>query len=296
MKIGKILIGLIWGLWSLSPRAAVETAELPDLVIGGVGLETGLTTAVWGDPIDSEKLKAQLQDIQNIAFDPAEREILKRVLLTRTGEVDVLIPRLETLMAQGFFEDVLRLIDRIPPAQRTDEVRQWRIRALMAEGKTADVCTEEMIAGWPEEVFIRTVCALMSKTLDEAALAFDVYRESGADTYPFLNGVGDKIVRYQDVSLPDGQPDWIEIPLIAKAFEEDVFQLPLKIGELQMLSRSDFVPDLVQKKAAEMLQQKVELSPAEKETALELLKTKNDLRARLERLVPPVSEAADVGR
>lgn len=291
MKIGKILVGTALALWSLCLRAEIETAELPDLVVGGVGLETGLSSAVWGEPVDEAQIKEQLKDIRDIVFNPAEREILKRILLTRTGQADVLEPRLETLMAQGFFEEVLHLTDRIPPAQRTPEVRQWRIRAMAAEGKT--VCAEETIGQWEDEVFIRTVCALMSKPDDEAVLAFDVYRESGRDEHPFLNSIGDKLFRYQEVSLPDGQPDWIELPLLAKAFGEKVFQIPLTIGALDWLSRSDFVSGAVREKAADVLKQKAENTVKEDETALTLLKQQNQIRVRLEKIVPPASEESD---
>ena len=291
MKINKFVIGLAIALWILPLRAEVETAELPDLVVGGVGLETGLTAAVWGEPWNQKDVETELQKIQNISFGPAEREILKRILLTRTGEKDVLIPRLEALMAQGFFEEVLTLTDRIPPAQQSPEVRQFRIRALMANGKTAEACQDENIALSDDEIFIRTVCALMLRTPDEGALAFDVYRESGRDNHPFLNAVGDKTVRYEEVSLPDGRPDWIEWPLVAAAFGDKIPQLPLREGERQLLARSTIVPDSVKEQIRTKQQDKL----PEKENALSLLNQYNAVRERLERLVPKVPEASDGG-
>ena len=103
MKQNSKVIALTLMLWAGVAHAEIVAENLPVLTPESVGLETPFSDSVWGNPPDPQNLTLSLKAVQEVSFSVPEREVLRQVLLTATGSVDLLAPRLDTLMAQGFY-------------------------------------------------------------------------------------------------------------------------------------------------------------------------------------------------
>lgn len=288
MKRNSKIMALTLMLWSGVACAEIVAENLPVLTPESVGLETPFSDTVWGNPPDPQKLAQSLKAVQEVDFSVPEREVLRQVLLTATGSVDLLVPRLDTLMAQGFYKDALALLDRIPVTQQTSEMRRYRTRILFALGKVSEACREENLSAFDaDEIFVRTVCALSLHGAEEAVLAYDVYRESGQDRDAFLNSAGDMLYRQLPAQMPEGKPDLLLLPLVAHAFGDQVFRPGLNRGELMILLNHDVVPEPVRQEVAERLKTPVSQEIPQDGSLLDDLKQIAEYRQRVERHFPP---------
>ena len=280
-------------LWAGSVWAQESVQPLPDLGVGTIGVDTGLSAAVWGDTPNVDAIMQQMKACAEADLNDAEREILERVLLTDVGGVaafeavgeSFLQGRLDTLMRQGLFDAVVVLTDKIPVEQQSDPVRRTRAEALFALGRVTEACEAPVLAAFGiEEPFVRVACAAAVAEPPQAALAYDVYRENASDGHPFLNAAGDVLYRALSASLPDGLPSLWETPMVATAFGDDVFNLPLERAHLLVLAASERVPHEVRLRAIHSLKEPVRAEA--KLSVLEALMQAAEARRVLERVVP----------
>jgi len=253
------LCGIFWIL--AGARAEVAEIGLTELGVGTVGIDTGLASDILGKNPDAAEIIEQINRCADMDFDEAEKQVLKRILMTDMGGVAALEKegkaylnaRINALMQQGMFEEVLLLTDQIPVKNRSAEIKRMRAEALFASGKTAEACAET--DAFEEEAFIRAVCAETVGKESESALAFDVYRESAAVGHPFFDAAGDVFYRGLTVDLPEGKPDVWEMPIVARTFGVEIFNRPLDKKQLWTLVNQDTVPAAVKEQAKQMLKE-----------------------------------------
>ena len=253
-----------WGLalWALGATGYAESVPLPELGIGTIGMTDISAADVWGKNIRADEVIRQIAMCADVRFNAKELNLLRQVLLAEAGGVAALeeageaylTARLITLLRQGLFDDVLMLTDRIPERDRSPAVGRLRAEALFALGRTADICRDSVLASFEaEEAVMRVVCAAENGSAAAAALAYDVYREAGGEDYPFLNAAGDALYRSLPVILPPGKPSVWEVPMLARAFGNEVFALDLNREQLWALVARENVPHEVRLEARNRL-------------------------------------------
>ena len=261
MRISKFLIlGLL--LWGGNVCAEVVSEQLPEMNIGTVGVETGVPSQIWGDQPDAEKVLAQIKAAGEADLNESEKEILKRVLMTDVGGVasleaigeSYLVERIEALMAQGMFTEALTLMDKVPARYLSTNLKQLKAKVLFVTGRAAAACMESyMDAFGPEEAFIRAICADSVGVPPASAMAYEVYRESGADHHPFLNAAGEVLYRDMKIALPEGESSVWEVPLMARVWGKDIFKHPLSKIQIWTLLNQDRIPEEVRAEAEKHL-------------------------------------------
>jgi hypothetical protein len=290
------IIGLCIGcLFSVSVSAQIVSEGLSEISNGTIGVKTAFQSDVWGQNPDAADVLRQINEAATENLDEAERIVLRQVLLTDVAGVPslekenqpYLTARLKTMMAQGFYEDILTLLDEIPEKQLSEELKLYRLKAVFALGRETRVCAEENMALFQEkEVAMRVICADLLKEPFEASMSYEVYRDSGRDSEVFLNASGDKIYRHLDGDMPAGKPTFWEWTMVAKAFGLEVFQRDLTRGELVLLAESDYVPEDVREEARKRLMNpKVEKNPDGK--ILDDLMKMSKQRREIEKNLPP---------
>ena len=294
MKKSK-LIGLALGmLWSVSGAAQIVQGSLPDLTDGTAGVDTVLTADIWGENPDADDVIRQIQDCADINFNPAELTILRQVLLTDVGgkqsledqNESYLKARLETLLKQGMFDEVILLVDRVQPKHRSDVMKQLRAEALFALGRVQEVCTDEVLSAFGEqETFMRVICADALQVPPEPALAFELYREREENEHPFLNAAGDVLYHNLEPEMPSGEPSVWELPILAKAFGNDIFKLKFDREKLWTLIAHEHVPHEVRIQADHLVNTKTEIEKPDGHVLDELIQMAK-ARQELERRLP----------
>lgn len=290
------IIGLCIGcLFSVSVSAQIVSEGLSEISNGTIGVKTAFQSDVWGKNPDVADVLRQINEAATANLDEAERIVLRQVLLTDVAGVPslekenqaYLAARLNTMVAQGFYEDILTLLDEIPEKQLNEELKLYQLKAEFALGKKARVCIEENMALFQEkEAAMRVICADILKEPFEASMAYEVYRDSGRDGETFLNAAGDKIYRHLEGSMPEGKPTLWEWPMVAKAFGMGVFQRELTRGELVLLAESGYVLEEVQEEARKRLREpKIEKNPDGK--ILDDLLKMSKQRQEIEKNLPP---------
>ncbi|MBQ7413639.1 MAG: hypothetical protein IJV07_05160 [Alphaproteobacteria bacterium] len=280
-------------------RAEVVTEPLPALTPGSIGIDTVFDARIWGDKPVADKVIQQIRQAADIPFNDSEREILRQILLTDVGGLSELAAddgvflktRLQTLMAQGLFEDVLTLIDHIPDKDKNNDLVQMQTAALFALGRVKEACTDERMGAFgADESFLRVVCAEETGVPPAAAFAYEVYRESNADTHVFLNAAGENLYRGSAHDMPTGNPSIFELPLSAKAWGMDIFDLPLKRGDWMVLSGIESVPHEVRLKAQSSLFSGSKTNQSFDESLLEHLIKMAKERQAVEQWLPPAEK------
>lgn len=263
MVKNKIICFCVGCLFASVAHGQIVSENLTEISNGTIGVPTVFKSDLWGKNPDVSDVLRQIQEAGQTDFNAPERAVLRQILLTDVGGIETLEKenkayldvRLNTMLNQGFYEDILTLLGEIPEKQLTAELKRVRLKALFALGKEAVVCSEENMALFDEnEAFMRVICADLSAEPFETAMAYEVYRDSGRDTGAFLNAAGDKLYRHLDAVLPEGKPDFWEWVVTAKAFGTEVLNRDLTRGEKILLAESDFVSEDVREKALSLLE------------------------------------------
>ena len=250
------------GMVAATADAEVSQTKLADLTVGTIGIETENAADIWGKNPNADEVIRQINECAAVSFNDKEREMLRYVLMADVGGIrtledrseDYLNARLNTLLAQGFFRDVITLLDKVPENQQTNNLKQKRAEALFAEGFVEAACEENLMGSFgSEEGFIRAICADSVGVPPASALAYEVYRESGADTHPFLNAAGEILYRDLAPDLPEGVPSVWEAPVVAKVYGSEIFKRPLSREVLSALSGNETVPYGIRLKAKNLL-------------------------------------------
>ena len=290
-KLVYFVAGLIF---SCVVHAQITAEQLDSIADGTVGIETDLSADVWGDNPNVDDVIRQIKDCADESFNWTELGVLRQVLLTDVGGVKgieqksdaYLKARLDTLMKQGLFSDVLTLLENIPEKNLTDELWQIKGEALFASGRPDEACEERIVTAFgTEEAFIRAICVAVNGSSTEPALAYEVYRESGHDTHVFLNAAGDVLFRGLSSELPTGTPSVWEMPILALAFGEDIFQLNLNRAQLWTLLDWENIPHEVRLHAQRLAQ--VETTEDNTGGILDALRAWSRARQSLEQQIPP---------
>ena len=279
--------------WNIGSAWAVVSQEgLPSLTVGTIGVETGLSADIWGANPKADDVIRQIQACADVDFNDSEREILKQILMTDVGgnkelekkSEEYLKARLETLIKQGLFKEVRTLLDQVP--KKTDELKKLQAEALFADGFVSAACEENLISAFEkEEGFIRAVCADTIGVPPASALAYEVYREGGHDTHPFLNAAGEVLYRNLSPELPEGVPSVWEAPMVAKAYGMKVFDRALSRETLLALFGNETVPPEVRLKAEKVLRKEVKKEPADG-LILDYLRAMAEMRMKLQTILP----------
>ena len=289
--IGAFLLGLV----ATTAKADVIQTELADLTVGTIGIETENAADIWGENPDADEVIRQINACAEISFNDKEREILRYILMADVGGVktlekrseDYLNARLNTLMAQGMFRDVITLSDKVPENKQTNFLKQKRAEALFAEGFVEAACEEnKMPAFGGEEGFIRAICADLIGVPPTSALAYEVYRESGRDTHPFFNAAGEILYRDLAPNLPEGSPSVWEAPIVAKIFGTEIFERPLSREVLLALSNNETVPHGIRMRAKNLSEQPLQNEKSDGHI-LDYLSAEAKLRSQMNKLMKP---------
>jgi len=268
MGISKFLIAGVL-LWPLLGLAEVVTEALPEMKVGTIGTDTGVSAAVWGEKPDAAEILAQIKAAGEAPLNDVEKEILKRVLLADMGGVaaleelgeEYLRVRVKALVAQSMADEAIALIDRVPAKNLSNTLKQLKAETLLIMGRAEEACAE----GYPEsfeaeEAFIRAVCADMIGVPPASALAYEVYRESGRDNHPFLNAAGEVLYRDMKVAMPAGGPSIWEMPVAARVWGKEVLNKPLSAAHLRVLTGQERVPSDVREAAQSRISKKPAVS------------------------------------
>ena len=264
MKIGRYFLGGILLMTSVS-WAEVIAENLPEIKIGTIGVETGLSPDIWGDEPDAEDVLQQIKESAEVDLNEAEKEILRRILMTDVGGVSslekkgesYLTERVNALTAQGMFDEALTLLDKVSDRGLSNELKQLKSEVLFVMGRVEEACAENYMETFKDkEVFIRAVCADVIGVPPASALAYEVYRESGKDNYSFLNAAGEVLYRDMDTKIPAGEPSVWEMPILARAFGTDVFKNKLPKKHLWVLLNQEQIPHEVRLAAKNTLMRK----------------------------------------
>ena len=271
MVKSKLVAFCVGCLFSATLNAQVLSEELTALSVGTIGVPTVFQSNLWGENPDVADVVRQINDAGMADLGPAEREILRQVLLTDVAGVPALekenqsylMARLNAMLNQGFYEDILILLEKVPEANLTSELKLFRLKALFGLGKVALVCEEaNMSLFGDKEAFIRVVCVDAVGTDASAVMAYDVYRDSGLDDSLFLKAAGDKIYHHLDRTLPEGKPLLWELPIVVKAFGSEVLNRSLTRGELVVLSNNAGLSDDVRQSVENLLKKpEIKINP-----------------------------------
>jgi len=234
---------------TLSAHAEVTTESLPEMQIGTIGEETGLSADIWGKQPDADKVLSQIRAAATADFNDAEKEILRRILMTDVGGVvpleqeAYLIERMKTLAAQGMADEALKLGNLGPEKNKSDALKRTMAEILFVIGRANEACAENLTAAFgKKEAFIRAACVDAVGVPPETALAYEVYRESEQDQFPFMNAAGEVLYRGLETPLPTGTPDVWEMPILARAYGTEIFKLDLSKQALRTLVNQESVP------------------------------------------------------
>lgn len=209
-------------------NATVRMDDLPDLAVDGIGVTTVFPASVWQGGGTISDLTEQVRGAGRLSLLPAEREILRQLILTDTSAEPALVggdgsfwtARADALMAQGLFEDVIELVDQVPVEQQTPVMKQRRSAALFGAGRITEACAEKTMAVWEDrENAVRAACVFYQGSREAAALAFDVYREGGSDDV-WMTAAGSRLFLGRG-EQPADEPDLWAIGLAAAAFGVD---------------------------------------------------------------------------
>lgn len=162
----------------LFPKVFVE--RLPEVNINVVGMETAIPADIWGKT-DVKDIQKLIQDILSKPLTPAMQNILTEMMVSKTYPYLPLGFRLSVLMHMGQWEKVLQLIELVPPAHRTDDIRSLRIQALFFLGQSQTACDEVNKKGGLQKTTEqwRLACALTKQDKTGAALIYATHKEQG---------------------------------------------------------------------------------------------------------------------
>lgn len=227
-KLWAVGIGVV--LWLGGARAQIDVDGLVGIGTGTIGVETIFTKNIWGAATDETQVMSDIKTLGDRRLYPVERFVLGQVLTSDAGGQknlealgeEFLTARLDTLMKQGLFEEVLAVAGRVPAELQSPTVKQRYATALWGLGRVNEACADPLAAAFgPNEAFVRAACAAETEPEETAALAFDVYRESGAERHTCFDAAGAVIYHQQTESVKLGEECSLwEVLLAARAGKE----------------------------------------------------------------------------
>lgn len=136
--------------------------------------------------------------------------LLSRALAPEGSKGDWLVKRAEALVAMGAEDKALQLLGTVPANLSTPSLKKLQAQLELLKGEVSPACTtaeEQATKADVDTAFwqkFRIICKAQAGKYDEAGLALDLLRESGAKDDPFLQDIvhafSDK--KYQIKTLP----------------------------------------------------------------------------------------------
>ncbi len=240
-------------------NAGVQVEALPDLTLDEVGIATPFLPDIWSGSSVAHLIQS-IGQVSRLSLSPEERVIFRDLVMTdvsgaatvREAGGDFFAARVQALMTQGLFEDVIVLIDQVSDSVRTPDMKRWRKEALVGLGQSAAACLESEMGHWgTAEKEMRVVCSFLNGTDGQASLAFDIYQEEkGADAW--ITAVGHKRWR-QNGQVPAGHPAVSQVVPVVDSFGLDVMTDDWSRGLLRAVALSPQIEGDVRVRAAERI-------------------------------------------
>ncbi len=126
------------GLSNRFKNTTVQIGGLAELGTDSLGIKTGLPLTVW-QGADISKLTPKILKIADNPMTPAMQDLFVRLMMTDTGgQVGFPIEtRLQALSRIGAWDEIIKLIDLIPPVKQTDTIKRQQVEALFLSGNSS---------------------------------------------------------------------------------------------------------------------------------------------------------------
>lgn len=181
-----LLIGLLGAFLSCSVSArslfsSVQIHALPNLGIDNLGIESDIPTDIW-EKSNTKSLKALIKEIVAKPLTPAMQDVMIKMMMCQTSPKATLplIFRMETLMHLGRFNEVLTLVELVPPSHQTPDILMLKAQALFMLGQTQKAC--DLMVKTPElsqmAEEMRLACAIARGDKTGAELIFATRSEN----------------------------------------------------------------------------------------------------------------------
>lgn len=183
---------------------AVQIGGLPELGTNSLGVTTGLPLTLWKDA-NISKLEPKILKIANNPMTPAMRNLFIRLMITDTGgQIGFPIEtRLQALSHIGAWDDMIKLIDLIPPTKQTDDIQKQKAEALFLSGTIlkADKLIQTLAqTDWSNQMRLAIAVATGNKT--GAELIFATGLETN-DWDELTKALGQKLLQNRIVQWPE---------------------------------------------------------------------------------------------
>ncbi len=222
---------LIIGIFSLFPvcaqdfKSEVQVESLPELSANVLGTIQTKNPQLWsGTP--SDKLLETIEKIGKADLSPATRALVTYLLqldITGAGFNDsqnlmqsdrFFIARLKALEQQGEWDIVLKLIEKVPETEITNEIKQIKATVLLMKGLVKEACqlqeelTEaknengESVSSIEADKMLIS-CFLAKEEKDKAVIAYDLFQDAHPDADSTFTKLADMTLRELPVELPE---------------------------------------------------------------------------------------------
>lgn len=242
MLNNKGLSFFVAGLLLLSINGYADTLEetdvivesLPDLTSNTLGTRPTTNVHLWSGT-SSQQLSKLLQQITQTPLTPAERQMVIHLLTldtsgsvltdTKQNALAFLEERLNTLFQLGAWQEVLDMIQLIPPQDITDRIFQIRVEALLMKGDTQQACAlideKTTVTAYDK---LRISCFLAKEEKNKAILSYDIYQENTSDNQSVFALLAENVLREIPTPLPENivlQPHDVYLFSLIKNHEID---------------------------------------------------------------------------
>ncbi len=189
MRLINKCIGFIFAVMTASSANAVSDTlfpsvfvkPLPAVSINTVGIETGIPVDIWGVSSRSD-MERLIKELSGYSLSPAMQNVLADLMITKTHPASLSLEfRLNVLMRLGRWNDIIRLVELVPPQHRTADIKAMVVYALFLSGRTKEACdmlrTGKDLNQMAEEMQLS--CALSKQDIVGASLIFSTQKEGG---------------------------------------------------------------------------------------------------------------------
>ena len=217
-----------------SPPAAIKVEDLtppPEAAPGLADAEAALGGPLWakGAPAGIAGLLARLPSvIAEPTLAGLQRALLAAPMPSDAGGDDLLLLRLDRLLAMGDAATALELLAQVPDGGKGPELEVRRLQARLAADQIEPACAAAKAqavaaAPWPEA---RIVCAALARDMASVELGLDLL-ESGDAATPTLAGLARAAVAGTRFPLQGPVPDDLLLLPLLRAVPLDLDEAAL---------------------------------------------------------------------
>ena len=185
-------------------NTAIQIDGLPELGTASLGVTTGLPLTLWKGA-DISKLTPKILKIANTPLTPAMQNLFIRLMMTDTGSHSgfPIETRLKALGHIGAWDEIIKLIDLIPPAKQTVDIKKQKAETLFLSGNIheANKLAQSLpLPQWKNQMHLATVIGSGDKT--GAELIFATGLETN-DWDELTTVLGKKLLQNRTVQWPE---------------------------------------------------------------------------------------------